>query len=117
MMRVSDRHCHYGIVILNGGEAAVKDRTSTERFDGVDGNAHGACGVQGPSLPTAALTFRKVPRKAIAFLRMTCTTVCPKECHPRVERVSPRIFMKLCAMHCVLLSARAELCTATIAEE
>jgi hypothetical protein len=25
-------------VILNGGEAAVKDRTSAESFDAVDGN-------------------------------------------------------------------------------
>ena len=32
-------------VILNGGEAAVRDRTMVGGFDVVDGNAYDACSV------------------------------------------------------------------------
>jgi hypothetical protein len=31
------------VVILNGGEAGVRDLTSEEIFDDVDGNPHAAC--------------------------------------------------------------------------
>ena len=33
-------------VILKGGKAAVRDRTTAGRFDVVDGKAHNACGTR-----------------------------------------------------------------------
>ena len=48
-------HCHddpstnyYSVVILNGGDAGVRDRTSVDSCNSVTGNASGACGVRGP---------------------------------------------------------------------
>ena len=43
------------LVILNGGEAAVRDRTMAGRFDVVHGNAHAACSIYGPGYCIAAL--------------------------------------------------------------
>jgi hypothetical protein len=62
---------HVELVILNGGEAAVRDPSTAGRFDVVDGNAQGACSakISPTALPLYAL--RKVPRRAIALLRMT----------------------------------------------
>jgi len=36
------------VVILNGGEAGVRDRTTFEGSDDVEGNAHEVCGVTIP---------------------------------------------------------------------
>ena len=50
-MSLSDRECSESgflrsDVILNGGEAGVRDLTSAESFDGVDGNASSACSLR-----------------------------------------------------------------------
>ena len=43
------------LVILNGGEASVRDRMRVGSFDVVDGNAHAACSVYGLGYRIAAL--------------------------------------------------------------
>jgi len=45
----------FEFVILNGGEAAVRDRTMAGSFDVAEGNAHAACGVYGLGYCNAAL--------------------------------------------------------------
>src|ERR1700756_2068356 len=42
-------------VILNGGEAGARDRTTAGSFDVADGNAHAACSVYGLGCCIAAL--------------------------------------------------------------
>jgi hypothetical protein len=43
------------LVILNGGEASVRDRMRVGSFDVVDGNADAACSVYGLGYRIAAL--------------------------------------------------------------
>jgi len=43
-------------VILNGGEAAVRDRTTARGFDVVDGNSRGASSVGGCALSEYSLS-------------------------------------------------------------
>ena len=45
-MRISDFDSSPCRVILNGGKAVVKDRTTTGSFDVVDGKAHHASGTR-----------------------------------------------------------------------
>ena len=58
-------------VILNGGEAAVRDRMRVETFRDVDGNAPAACCVVNLSTSSALLGCRTVLRAGFASLRMT----------------------------------------------
>ena len=59
------------LVILNGGGAGVRDRTSGGNQDGADGNAPCACSYGGPVGYIADAQRRTVPRRAGALLRMT----------------------------------------------
>jgi hypothetical protein len=45
------------LVILNGGEAGVRDRTRAGSFDVVDGNAHAACSVYGYSITALRASY------------------------------------------------------------
>ncbi|MGA2747051.1 MAG: hypothetical protein ABSE44_20310 [Candidatus Sulfotelmatobacter sp.] len=44
----------HSVVIVNGGEAGVRDLTGAEGFVAVDGNSCGACGAAAPDGGTAA---------------------------------------------------------------
>lgn len=44
------------LVVLSGGEAGARDLTSEEDFDVVEGNASGACGLQGLDYCIAAFS-------------------------------------------------------------
>jgi hypothetical protein len=59
------------IVILNGGEAGVRDRTTADGLDDVAGTSslRAVRMVSSAALPLREL--RKVPRRAAALLRMT----------------------------------------------
>ena len=58
-------------VILNGGEAGVRDRTRVESFDVVDGNAHTACSVYSLGYCNALMRLVRSLGGLIALLRMT----------------------------------------------
>jgi hypothetical protein len=63
--------CTRGIVILNGGEAAAKDRTITDGFNDMDGNTFNTCNPMISSTASVLRRGRQVPRRACALLRMT----------------------------------------------
>jgi hypothetical protein len=52
------------IVILNGGEAGVRDRTTANGLDDVGGDIFTACSSNGLIRRIAAAELRKVPRRA-----------------------------------------------------
>jgi len=58
-------------VILNGGEAGVRDRTGAEGFGGVKGKHRGAGSGDGPGDAGAAGYASWGPSKGFALLRMT----------------------------------------------
>jgi hypothetical protein len=78
---LSDRECSESgflrsDVILNGGEAAVRDLTLAESYDVVGGDPRVLAAHWIPVAVLPLLALRKVPRRAIALLRMTARIVC-----------------------------------------
>jgi hypothetical protein len=62
------------IVILNGGEAGVRDRTTANGLDDVGGDIFTACSSNGPSAALPLLSFVRSLGGLAALLRMTRRT-------------------------------------------
>jgi hypothetical protein len=62
-------------VILSGGEAGVRDRTTAGRVDVVEGKSRAACSAHDLVCCIATVYGRRVPRRAFALLRMTSTAM------------------------------------------